>query len=167
MFFTEILRHTPVWVWGVFAVLLVFGLLQMRRRSVALPLVFLLPVIMIPLSLFTVGSSFGFLPLPLIAWAIGVALAFALNGYVFRAPTNVGYSRNTNKFDVPGSVVPLILMMTIFLARFVLGVTRAVNPGLVASDVFAGAVSVTLGICSGLFAARAIKTLSARVAEPS
>jgi hypothetical protein len=162
MLFIEILRHTPVWVWGVFAVLLVFGLMQMRRRSVALPLVFVLPVIMIPLSLFTVAYTFGIQPFPLIAWVAGVALAFALNAYLFRAPSGVRYMGDTNKFDVPGSLVPLILMMTIFLARFVLGVMRALNPALVASDPFAGIVSVTLGVCSGLFAARAMKTLSAR-----
>jgi hypothetical protein len=55
MLAVEILRHTPVWVWGIFAVLLIFGATQMRRRNVSPPLVFVLPAIMIPLSLFTVA----------------------------------------------------------------------------------------------------------------
>lgn len=158
---TGILHNTPYWVWGIFVLLLILGLSQTRRRNVSRGLVFVLPLIMIPLSFFTIASTFGIRALPLIAWALGIAAAFALNSLVFRAPSGVRYQRETGKFDVPGSWVPLFLMMTIFLARFVLGVTRAVNPSLVGSDAFAGIVSITLGICSGLFAARAMKTLSA------
>jgi len=160
----EILRHTPYWVWGVFVLLLVVGLSQTRGRNVAPALVFLLPVIMIPLSFYTIAAAFGITPIPLIAWAVGVLLAFALNAVVFRAPVGVRYQRDAGKFEVPGSWIPLLLMMTIFLARFVLGVTRVVNPALVTSDAFTGAVSLTLGVCSGLFAARAMKIISARAA---
>jgi hypothetical protein len=85
-----------------------------------------------------------------------------LNGLVFRAPARVHYQRELGKFQIPGSWIPLVLMMTVFLARFVLGVTSAVNPALVASGAFVGTVSSILGLCSGLFAARAIKTLSAQ-----
>ena len=162
--FIEILRHTPYWVWGVFVVLLVFGLLQTRGRSVAPALVLVLPVIMIPLSLFTIASTFGFNTLPLIAWVSGIALAFAANEFVFRAPARVRYLRDAGKFEIPGSWIPLILMMVIFLARFVLGVTRAVNPALFGNEFFVAVVSVVLGICSGAFAARAMKTFSARTA---
>jgi hypothetical protein len=160
----EILRHTPYWVWGVFVLLLVVGLSQTRGRSVAPALVLLLPVIMIPLSLFTVASTFGVNAISLIAWAIGVLIAFAANAFVFRAPAGVRYLRDAGKFEIPGSWIPLILMMVIFLARFVLGVTRAVNPALVGNEIFVAVVSVILGICSGAFAARAMKTFSARAA---
>ncbi|MBX3548781.1 MAG: hypothetical protein KF748_06450 [Xanthobacteraceae bacterium] len=157
-----ILQHTPYWVWGVFVLLLVLGLTQTRARSVSRALVFVLPVIMIPLSFFTIASTFGIKPLPVIAWLAGIAAAFLLNIYVFRAPSGVRYEASTRKFAVPGSWVPLVLMMTIFLSRFVLGVTRAINPALIGTDAFVGAVSAVLGLCSGLFAARAMKTLSAQ-----
>ena len=159
---TGILQNTPYWVWGVFILLLVVGLSQTRTRSVSRPLIFLLPFIMIPLSFSTIASAFGIRPLSVIAWGLGIAAAFALNIFVFRAPSGVRYLGDAGKFEVPGSLVPLVLMMTIFLARFVLGVTRAVNPALVATDLFAGAVSGVLGICSGLFAARAMHMLAAQ-----
>ena len=159
---TGILQNTPYWVWGVFVLLLVLGLMQTRKRSVSRFLVFLLPLIMIPLSFFTIASTFGIKPLPVIAWLAGIAAAFLLNIYVFRAPACVRYDSGARKFAIPGSWVPLVLMMTIFLSRFVLGVTRAVNPALIGTDAFVGIVSAVLGLCSGLFAARAMKTLSAQ-----
>lgn len=157
-----ILENTPYWVWGVFVVLLVVGLLQTRTRNVSRALVFVLPVVMIPLSFSAVAATFGIRPLPMIAWALGIGAALLLNGFVFRAPGGVRYLNELGKFEIPGSWLPLILMMTIFLARFVLGVTRAVNPALLNADLFVALASAILGFCSGLFAARAIKTLSAQ-----
>jgi hypothetical protein len=161
---TGILQNTPYWVWGVFVLLLVLGLSQTRTRSVPPFLVFLLPLIMIPLSLYAVIASFGAKPLPLTAWALGIVAALALNSFMFRAPAGVRFLRDAGKFEIPGSWIPLFLMMVIFLARFVLGVTTAVNPPLVANEIFIGIVGAILGLCSGTFAARAIKTLSARSA---
>jgi hypothetical protein len=157
---TGILQHTPFWVWGIFVLLLVLGLLQTRARNVSRALVFVLPLVMIPLSFSTIATTFGIKPLPVIAWGAGIVASLALNSFVFRAPAGVRYQ--SGKFEVPGSWIPLILMMTIFLARFVIGVTRAVNPSLVATDAFVAIVGAILGFCSGLFAARAIKILSAQ-----
>lgn len=157
---TGILQNTPFWVWGIFVLLLVLGLLQTRRRSVSRILVFVLPLVMIPLSFSTIAMTFGVKPLPVIAWAAGIAASLVLNSFVFRAPAGVRFQRG--KFEIPGSWIPLVLMMTIFLARFVIGVTRAVNPALVGTDAFTAIVSAILGFCSGLFAARAIKTISAQ-----
>lgn len=159
-----ILQNTPYWVWGIFLLLLVLGLSQTRARKVSRVLVYVLPAIMIPLSLAAILGMFGAGPLPLTAWVLGIVAAFVLNVFVFRAPSAVRYDRAQQKFEVGGSAVPLLLMMTIFLARFVVGVTRAVNPSLTATPAFIGIVSAVLGLCSGLFAARAMKTLAARPA---
>jgi hypothetical protein len=157
---TGILQNTPYWVWGILVLLIVLGVSQMRTRSVSRILVLILPLIMVPLSFSAIAGSFGIKPLPVIAWVLGIAAALALNSFVFRAPAGVRYA--AGKFEIPGSIVPLILMMVIFLARFVIGVTRAVNPALVATDAFAGTVSAILGLCSGLFVARAMKVFSAQ-----
>jgi hypothetical protein len=161
---TGILQNTPYWVWGVLVLLLVLGLSQTRTRSVSPVLVFVLPLIMIPLSFYAVAASFGIRPLPLTAWALGIVAALALNRFAFRAPAGVRFLRDAGKFEIPGSWIPLFLMMVIFLARFVLGVTTAVNPALAGNEIFTGAVGAILGLCSGTFAARAMKTLSARSA---
>jgi hypothetical protein len=155
-----ILRNTPLWVWGVLAVLLVLGLAQARNRKVSRQLILLLPATMIPLSLYGVAASFGVDLGALGAWAIGLGAALMLNGLVFLGPRGVRYDAVDGRFEVPGSWVPLMLMLAIFSTRFVFAVTKALNPSIVGTATFIGSVSVILGFCSGLFLSRAIRALN-------
>jgi hypothetical protein len=155
-----ILQNTPAWVWAVFIALLAFGLMQARNRRIPRILVFVLPAVMLPLSLYAVEAAFGFAPLPLSAWCIGVATAVALNQAIFQTPAGVRFVSSENKFDLPGSWLPLMLMMTIFCARFVLGVARVMNPALIGNSTFIVTVSAILGLCSGMFLARSIRILA-------
>lgn len=157
----DILHNTPIWIWLVLAALLAFGLVQTRRRRPPRALVFLLPAIMIALSLYSLRASFGWQVDALGSWAIGVLAAFVLNGAVFRSPTGIGYDGVARTFDIPGSWIPLLLMMTIFCTRFVIGVTTAISPSAVAEPNFIRAVCALLGLCSGLFAARALRITQA------
>lgn len=157
-----ILRNAPLWVWGVLAALLILGLVQARDRKVSSLLILLLPAAMIPLSLYGVVASFGISFSALGAWAIGLGAALTLNELVFLGPRGVRYNGVDGRFEVPGSWVPLVLMLTIFSARFVFAATAAMNPSIVGAVTFIGCVSVTLGFCSGLFLSRAIRALSLR-----
>lgn len=159
---TGILQGTPIWVWGVLALLIALGLTQVRTRRVPRFRVFLLPLVMIPLSLNTVVAAFGMKTLPIVAWGFGIVIALALNQFVLKSPQGVRFFRGPNVFEIPGSWIPLLLMMVIFCSRFVLGVTRAINPSLIATDAFSASVCAILGFCSGLFAARALKTIAAQ-----
>jgi hypothetical protein len=155
-----ILQNIPLWVWAVLLVLLALGLSQTRTRMITRPLVLLLPGVMIPLSLYAVSASFGASFAAFSAWAIGLAIAVTLNALVFLGPNGVRYNPDSRRFELPGSWVPLILMLTIFCARFVLGVATALSPSIVSTASFVLCVSAILGICSGLFLSRAMRTLS-------
>jgi hypothetical protein len=72
-----ILENTPGWVWGLFAALLALGLSQTRSRSVTLPRMALVPLIMTGLSLWGTASAFGRSPqlgYVLLAWTTGAVL---------------------------------------------------------------------------------------------
>jgi hypothetical protein len=126
-----IVRNTPLWVWGVLAAL---GLAQARNRKVSSLLILLLPATMIPLSLYGVAASFGASLGVLSAWAIGLGAALTLNGLVFLGPRGARYDAVEGRFEVPGSWVPLMLILTIFSTRFVFAVTKALNPSIVGGD---------------------------------
>jgi hypothetical protein len=85
---TGILQNTPSWVWGVFVLLLVLGLLQTRRRSVSRFLVFVLPLDHDPAFVLRRSqSTFGSLAASRsIAWARSVSLprVRALTVFVFQ-----------------------------------------------------------------------------------
>ncbi len=147
-----ILRHTPPWVFGLFVVLLVFGWSQSRPRTSSLRRVAILPVAMIALSLYAALSVFGASATAIAAWIAGLALAIALNS-VLCLPRGVRAGADNGTVHIPGSWLPLGLMMAIFFARYAVAVMLALRPGIVHTAEFTAAVGLAYGFLSGLFLA--------------
>lgn len=90
------------------------------------------------------------------AWVTGLGAAWlALRG---RAGTSaVRFSARTQPFHVPGSWVPLALMMALFSLKFGVGVALAHQPELRQSAGLAvAAASAAYGLFSGVFLGRAL-----------
>jgi len=162
---TQILRGTPLWVYPLFLGLVVLGYLQSKPRHIAPAMLAVLPVALGAFSLSRVLAAFGPAPAVLAAWAAGTAAALLLNRGL-RQPAGARWSAATGRFLVPGSWVPLALMMAMFFARYALAVSQAMTPALVRSAGFESAASFGLGLLSGVFLARALWVWSRR-ATPS
>lgn len=159
--FTEILKHTPTWVFVLFLVLLAVGYLQSKTRAVNRNVVAVLPLAMLALSFYGVLSAFGTSPLSIIAWLLGVAAAVAL-GVKIGMPRGVNFSMQTQLFSVPGSWLPLILMMTIFFTKYTVNVMLARHLSIATGLFFVELVSFCYGLLSGVFLARALVIWQAR-----
>lgn len=159
-FILQILQRTPLWVWPLFLALIWLGILQSRTRAVPRARLFALPAAMIGLSLFGVWSTFAAAPLSLAAWGGGILLAVLLNR-ILGLPAGVAYSPASRRYTVPGSWLPLALMMVIFFTRYAITVTLAINPLLRETAMFAGIASLAYGLMSGTFFARALHVLRA------
>ncbi len=151
----QILSHTPVWVYALFFVLLAFGLMQTRTRSVSKIPALLLPAGMIALSLAGINSSFGLRPIPLVAWGAAMVVA-TVAGYMFFRDKRIHRDATGGTFFIPGSWVPLIVMMAIFFAKYVYAVMSAFNADVIATPLFIGALSAVYGLLSGYFSSRAV-----------
>ncbi len=151
----EILKRTPSWVFVLFFALLTLGYSQSKDRSVSRVKVSILPVAMISLSFYGVLSAFGFVPIGLAFWALGVAIAVGL-GTKLALPQGVAFSTETQSFLVPGSWLPLAFMMAIFFTKYAVGVILARWLPIASDSAFVGAVSLCYGLFSGVFLARAI-----------
>lgn len=151
----EILKHTPLWVFGLFFVLLALGYSQSKDRVVSRGKVAILPVAMIGLSFYGVCTAFGVDLIGLAFWALGVALAVGL-GIKVAAPRGVTFSAATQSFFVPGSWLPLMFMMAIFFTKYAVGVLLAQQRPIAREMVFVSAVSLCYGLLSGIFLARAL-----------
>jgi hypothetical protein len=160
----QILRGTPIWVFPLFLGLIFLGYLQSKPRSVAQARVAILPAALGVFSLTRVLAVFGPDPVALLAWATGTAAALLLNR-ALKQPAGARWSAATGSFHVPGSWVPLALMMAVFFARYALAVALAMAPGLAHSAGFATAASFGFGLLSGLFLARALWVWSQRSAQ--
>lgn len=155
----QILIHTPLWVFALFLLLLWLGMRQLLTNQLKLSRVTLLPVAMIGLSLYGVAAAFGQSSggaRALAGWAAGVAVLGAV--VLLRPlPAGVRYDAAHRRFTVPGSAVPLALMMGIFFTKYAVGVKLALDPALAQQAGFALAVGTVYGAFSGTFAARAAR----------
>lgn len=153
---TQILLHTPRWVFVLFFALLALGAQQLFARQATLRRVSLLPVAMLGLSLYGVLTAFAAQPLALVAWAGCAATAAAL---VARRPlpSGVRYDAATRRFRLPGSAVPLALMMGVFFTKYAVGATLSQAPQLASQFGFALGCGALYGTFSGLFVGRAAR----------
>lgn len=152
-----ILRGTPLWVWGLLAGLVAWGISQLRDRTASLARVSLLPLIMTTLSVSGTFSALGSTPhraIAILAWLAAAALAFVL---LSRGQSTAQYDPARGVYRLPGSVVPLLLILGIFLVKYVVGVDLAMEPQLAQNSPYVLCVAGLYGAFTGVFVGRAAR----------
>ena len=149
------LSHIPTWVFGVFALLLVLGIWLSRPRAVS-PIAPVALAVGFPIySLYGVVSAFEAAAATILPWVAALLLSALLGQRIF-GPRNLARVPGTAKVQVPGSWLPLGLMMGIFLAKFVVGFVQGADLPVGHQAWFAPAVCFALGALSGGFVSRAV-----------
>jgi uncharacterized membrane protein len=154
----QVLGRTPPWVWALLAGLLVLGLSQTRERTAGMARVASLPLAMGAFSLFGLVSDFGTRPPLLALWATAT-LAIGLPLARRAAPQRVSFDAQRRRFTLPGSWVPMALILGIFLTKYAVGASLTLQPALKSEPAFALTVAALSGVFSGLFAGRALQLL--------
>jgi CBS-domain-containing membrane protein len=106
-----------------------------------------------------VFSAFGLSLAALGAWAAGIGAAQVVARYLLNL-RGAAWSPSTRCLHVPGSWLPLALILGSFAVKYFAGYNVAVNPALAATAGFAGLCSLAYGSVSGLFMARALSLRS-------
>lgn len=156
-----IVQQTPTWVWGLLAALAALGASQLRQREASAARVAVLPVAMAGLSAYGLVSGFGAARQAgsvFAAWLATAAL-IAAAGLALRprTPSGARYDAASRTFHLPGSAVPLALIMGIFLTKYLVGVELALQPALARDAAFALEIAALYGLFTGLFVARAAR----------
>ncbi|MBS0343236.1 MAG: hypothetical protein JSS56_22260 [Proteobacteria bacterium] len=156
MFLIQILQHTPTWVFGMFAALLALGGRQLFPTQAGLRRLAIVALAMAGLSAYGLVSAFGGTPAALAAWILAAAASLAL---VLRrpVPSGVRFDASEMRFSLPGTAVPLVLMMGIFFTKYVVGVLLAMHPELARQSGFALGTSAVYGAFAGLFLGRSLR----------
>lgn len=149
----EIMKRTPSWVFVLFFALLAVGYYQSKDRVISRGKVTILPVAMLILSFYGVLSAFGITLFAVTAWSAGVGIAIWL-GLKTINMCGVSFTTKTNLFSVPGSWLPLCLMMAIFITKYAVGVILARKLPIAGELAFVGSISLVFGLFSGVFFAR-------------
>jgi hypothetical protein len=149
----NILTHTPLWVWGLLVLLIALGYSQTKTRQAGIARVVLLPLIFTALALSSLYSSFGASSLVFAAWATGfIATVVAMQAL----PQKASYSTQTRSFMLVGSWVPLLVILAIFLSRYVIAVTFAISPQMKTQMMFGVVAGAVYGVLAAYFSGRAL-----------
>jgi hypothetical protein len=155
----QILIHTPAYVWVILAVLVWRGSSALREREMTVRSLFIVPAIMLALSLQDVVAKFGSNAAPLATWAAAAA-ATALLVWKFGADRTVPGAA-PGSVRVRGSWVPLAMMMAVFFTKYVASVLLAILPHARQDALFAAAVCLLFGAFNGCFLGRLARDLMA------
>jgi len=142
-----IVSNTPLWVFGLLAGLTLLGVKQLRLRPLSPQRLVLLPLAMGTWSLMSLTDKST---LPLLCYlgaaVMGTALMLLMPRRIVR--------REQGLYLVPGSPLPLVLMLSIFTLHYVSGVLQARAPELLTTPGLLLGSSAAYGALSGLLIGR-------------
>jgi hypothetical protein len=152
---SEIVAHTPPWVWAILAAITLLGLRQCVAHRMTWARALVAPLALGGYSLWSGMQAFG--PRALPAWVLGAALAWAANR-ALRWPRQM-WPQPDGSVRLAGSPWPLLAMWLIFALRYAVAVTLVFHRDWADDAGFASAAALAWGALSGLFAARAWRAL--------
>ncbi|HEX8405819.1 MAG TPA: DUF6622 family protein [Duganella sp.] len=161
----QIISHTPVYVWALLAFLVYRGVLATDDREVAFGKLFIIPAVMVAISLAAID---GHGPLGAGVWGVwltGLLAGAALTGLAGKGPVVV--NRGAGTVLQRGSWLPLTMMLTVFATKYAVAVMSAMHPGLQGQTMFVLAVSVLFGLFNGFFVGRLWRPVAAYARQPA
>lgn len=147
----QIITKIPVFVWPLFAILLLSGLRARKTSTVPLALLLLIPSVFFMWSLFSFFGKYVTNPLAILFWFVCLGTGFFV-GFSHIQKLKIQFDKEKKKVEMPGSWIPLILSMSIFSSKFSMGMMSSMFPHLSQSLLFLGLelfVTLILGICMG------------------
>jgi hypothetical protein len=163
-----IVRHTPVWVFAILAILIATGLQALRPRVVPIWRLLIVPGVFIVWGVIGIVQRAQIAPAFPLDWAGAVAIGAAI-GWATTRLSGMTFDPTRQVVGLPGSPVPLVRAASIFIARYGLAIaaafaaTRSEYATIVTVDV---AVS---GLATGYFLgwlARFVRFVRTQAASP-
>lgn len=153
----QIITKVPIYVWPLFLILLLGGLKARKTSSVPLAVLLLIPSIFFTWSLFSFFGKYGSEFTSIIFWVACLALGFFI-GFLHILKLGLRFDKQKKKVEMPGSWIPLLLSMSIFISKFSVGMMSSMLPHLNDSSLFFG-LELFATIILGIFAGRGIGCL--------
>lgn len=155
----QIIGNTPVWVWALLAFLVYRGLVASVGQETALKKLFIVPLVMLGLSIQGIASSFGASLMAAPVWLAGMAagvlaawILFSLDSVIVRPERGTVFQH--------GSWLPMFLMMGIFLTKYAVAVCLVMSPQLKQHAGFVISICVLYGIFNGVLIGRLLRIVA-------
>jgi hypothetical protein len=119
----------PWWAYILLIYLLWIGFQATKPRAIWLPKLFIGPVIFIGLFLVNIFRTYGADPTALGLYLVAILVGITI-GWLLVRHTIVVADKAKNSINLPGSYVPLMLFLAIFVFKYCEGYISAVHPEL-------------------------------------
>ncbi|MCU6434811.1 hypothetical protein LPB67_13625 [Undibacterium sp. Jales W-56] len=156
--FSQIIAHTPVWVWALLSFLIYRGVMASRDRNVKLPAVVILPLVMLLLSLQGIVSGFGITLLTLTSWGTACILS-AYFAWKSVSTHMVKIEVDQAQIFLRGSWAPMGLMLTIFIIKYAVNVMLSIQPQWQNEASFIAATCLIYGFLNGLLLGKMLRII--------
>lgn len=154
----QIISHTPLYVWALLGFLVYRGLLASKDREVALGKLFIIPVVMLVISLAGMPRAGA---LGNAVWALWLAAMLAGAALTFKLGKPVVVHRAAGTVLQRGSWAPLVLMLAIFVTKYAVAVFSTMHPEALRQLGFVVTVTLLFGLFNGVFVGRLAAALAA------
>ncbi|MBB3121570.1 DUF6622 family protein [Pseudoduganella violacea] len=154
----QTLSHTPVYVWAILVFLLYRGVAASKDRVLSYRGAFIIPGVMLVLGGQSVAHGFGLETPAGAAWILGMLIGAGLM-WMRSGPVRV--DRVAGVVLQRGSWMPLVLMMAVFCCKYAVAVALSIQPALRGDLRFALPACLALGLFSGAFLGRLLRTVAA------
>ena len=151
----QILNHTPVWVWFLLIALLALGLWQRRQRRVRPSQLLALPLALLVLGLWSMAPRFVAQPLLALAWLAALLAAVQLGKHL-PLPVAARWLADEQHLLLPGSWLPMVIIVCVFSLRYSTGVLMALHPEWRTMAAVQLPLALAFGAMSGVFLGRAL-----------
>lgn len=155
----QIFTNTPLWVWFVLAFLLIRGVSATKDKPVYLVKSLIVPFIFILWGLEKVFTRFEFPLMIIMTYLIFILMGVIFSYYLYR---NRRFYLKNNVLFQTGSCIPLIVMLSNFLVKYILNVSLAVSPHLYYTFAFNVFYGLICGFTVGLFFGNILRILKVR-----
>lgn len=153
----QIFTKIPLFVLPLFIVLLIGGMKARKTGQVPLVVLLLIPSCFFTWSLFSFFGKYAFNPLAIFCWLICLSVGFFI-GFTHTMRLKLRFDKKKRLVEIPGSLVPLILSMSMFCSKFSIGMISSIMPHLQNSFLVLS-LDLFSTIILGIFAGRGIGCL--------
>jgi hypothetical protein len=153
----QIITKAPFYVWPLFAILLATGLKARKTSIMPLAPLVILPCAFLVWSLYSFFGTYGLQPLTILFWMLCFGTGIFI-GFLHMQKLNIKCEKEKRRLEMPGSWIPLLLSMSIFCSKFMIGMLSSVFPHLNGSFLLLGLELFATAVL-GIFAGRGIACL--------
>ncbi|AQH01214.1 hypothetical protein A9R05_20375 [Burkholderia sp. KK1] len=153
MSFQDILLGTPTWVWVLLAVLVSRGMKAMKGGTAPLSKLGIVPAIFAGWGLLHLLSDHATGWDTALMWVAGGALGVGIGAAIAKR-SGLTVDRTLRTVTLPGSAVPLVLILLTFAMKFWIGFELATSAHLGVDSTFVVLNGLVSGVVAGIFAGR-------------